>query len=160
MPCCSPVTNESVAVVRDKVSDTRADLLVGHGQILKSQGDYTSSILQNVGSNSASTNSNVDRLGLATMSQIDKYGLAGINTTNMSTDKISSDINKLNESISNQNNNIAWNNESNTGRRFGEMRSQNERINDAQSAYSDRAFKYNSSQNNDNFSRMFSQASD
>ena len=32
IPCCSPATTESVAVVRDKVADSRADILLSNGQ--------------------------------------------------------------------------------------------------------------------------------
>lgn len=163
--CCSPATTESVAVVRDKIADSRSDLLVGQGTILKSQGDYTSAILQDVSASGANTNSNVDRLGLATMAQIDKYGISGIHATHHEGDKLATQLDiatrdlatevgdKADKHVHNANT-IAWAQESNAGHRFGELRNQNERINDAQSAYSDRAFKYNSMQNSDNFSRL------
>jgi hypothetical protein len=80
IPCCSPATTESVAVVRDKVADARADILVGEGNILKSQGDYA-----------ASVNANTDRNTIATMSQIDKYGLATLDTVRDSANDLSRD---------------------------------------------------------------------
>lgn len=42
IPCCSPATTESVAIVRDKIADARADILVGQGFINKTIGDSTS----------------------------------------------------------------------------------------------------------------------
>jgi len=163
--CCSPATTESVAIVRDKIADSRSDLLVGQGNILRSQGDYTSAILQDVGANGAATNGNIDRLGLATMSQIDRYGLSGLSATRDEGDKVASQIDRTTHGLSsqvgiktdmlgNQANQLAWAQESNMGHRFGEIRGQTERINDAQSAYSDRAFKYGFSQNSDSFARL------
>ena len=168
IPCCSPATTESVAVVRDKVADTRADVLVGQGHILKSQGDYTSAILRDANNNTASINANTDRGVIASMSQTDKYGLANLNATRDSSDKVHASVDRASyglsqdvhggiDKLSGQATTIAWSQDGNEGRRFGEIRSQNERINDAQSAYADRAFKYAQHQNADNFARLSAQ---
>lgn len=81
IPCCSPATTESVAVVRDKIGDTRSDILMGQGQIMKTQGDYTSAILRDANNNAQFVNANTNRGIDATMSQVDKYGLANLNST-------------------------------------------------------------------------------
>lgn len=143
IPCCSPATTESVAVVRDKVADARADTLVGQGAILKAQGDYTSAILQDSCSTTAAINANTDRGIIATMSQVDKYGLAGLQATDATGDRLSG-----------QAATIAWNQAGIQNAGFAESRAQVERINDAQSAYSDRAFKNLGTGISDSFARL------
>jgi hypothetical protein len=168
IPCCSPATTESVAVVRDKIGDTRADILVGQGQILKTQGDYTSAILRDANANTLAINSNTDRGIFASMSQTDKYGLANLNTTRDVGEKVgaqvqsaqnslSRDVHSESDKITGQATTIAWSQEESEGRRFGEVRAQIERINDAQSAYTDRAFKYTQQQTSDSFARLSAQ---
>jgi hypothetical protein len=106
--------------------------------------------------------------GAAVQSQIDKFGLAGINTTRSEADRVGSavdrasyglaqDIQDTKDKVTEQATNIAWAQEGNEGRRFGETRAQIERINEAQSAYTDRAFKYSQQQNADNFARLSEQ---
>lgn len=70
IPCCSPATTESVAVVRDKVADARADVLVGQGAIMKGQGDYASAILQNACGSTGAINENTSRSVAAAMSPV------------------------------------------------------------------------------------------
>lgn len=111
IPCCSPATTESVAVVRDKVADARADILVGQGHILKSAGDNTSAILRDANANTLAINGNTDRSAFATMSQVDKFGLAGLQTTQSEADRLSG-----------QASTIAWNQATATGAGFAESR--------------------------------------
>lgn len=168
IPCCSPATTESVAVVRDKVADSRADILVGQGQILKSQGDYTSAILRDANANALGITSTVDRNAFAAMSQIDKFGLANLNATTSEATRVgdavdrssyglSRDVHGESDKITGQASTIAWNQTGIQGAGFAEARAQLERVNDAQSAYSDRAFKYLQSQNQDSFGRLSAQ---
>lgn len=168
IPCCSPATTESVAVVRDKVADTRADVLVGQGHITKTIGDNTSAVLRDANGNALFTNANIDRSILASMSQTDKYGLANLNATRETGDKVSANIDRASyglgqdiqdtkDKVTGQATTIAWAQENSEGRRFGESRAQVERINDAQSAYSDRAFKYQGQQTADSFARLSAQ---
>jgi hypothetical protein len=168
IPCCSPATTESVAVVRDKVADARSDVLVGQGAIMRGQGDHTSAILRDANANTAFINANMDRGMYAAMSQIDKFGLSNLNATqseaaslgarvDRTTEGLSRDIHGESDKITNQATTVAWAANGAEGRRFGEVRSQIERINDAQSAYSDRAFKYSQHQNADNFARLSAQ---
>ena len=165
IPCCSPATTESVAVVRDKVADARSDILVGQGHILKSQGDYTSAILRDANANTLAINGNTDRGVYSIMGQSDAHSLANLNNTRAESDKLgaqtdraahglSQDIHGESDKITGQAGTIAWAQNNMEGRRFGEVRSQNERINDAQSAYSDRAFKFLQQQTSDSFSRL------
>lgn len=157
IPCCSPATTESVAVVRDKVADSRADVLVGQGQILKSQGDYASAL-----------GANIDRSILASMSQTDKYGLANLNSTHSEADKVaaqldrstyglSSDVHGGINRIGEQASTIAWSQNGTEERRIGDVRAAMERSNDSQSAHSDRAFKFSHQQTSDSFSRLSAQ---
>lgn len=168
IPCCSPATTESVAVVRDKVADARADILVGEGAILKAQGDYTSSILQNACGNTAAINANTSRDVLASMSQTDKYGLANLSSTRQEADRIGAsidratyglaqDVQDTKDKVTGQATTIAWSQNETEGRRFDGVRAQVERINEAQSAQSDRAFKYLQGQTSDSFARLSAQ---
>jgi hypothetical protein len=104
----------------------------------------------------------------STQSQIDKFGLAGINTTRSESDRLGSaidrasyglsqDIHGESDKITGQATNIAWAQDGAEGRRFGEVRAQIERVNDAQSAYTDRAFKYQGQQTADSFARLSAQ---
>lgn len=157
VPCCSPATTESVAVVRDKVADARADALMSHGAILKAQGDYTSAILENNCGNTASINGNVDRGTLAnlnsTRAEADKVAAA----IDRASYGLSQDVHGESDKITGQASTIAWSQNESEGRRFGEVRAQVERINDAQSAYSDRAFKHLQGQTADSFARLSAQ---
>jgi hypothetical protein len=164
IPCCSPATTESVAVVRDKVADSRADLLVGQGAILRSQGDYTAAILRDSAANAGLTNANVDRNNIAAMSQIDKYGLANLNASAAVGDNVTrSGFNGVQatheqaDRLGGQANTIAWNQAGIQNAGFAEARAQTERINDAQSAYSDRSFKQLNAALNDDFARLGAQ---
>ena len=111
IPCCSPATTESVAVVRDKVGDARADILVGQGHILKGQGEHASAILRDANANTLAINGTTDRNALASMSQVDKFGLAGLQTTQSEADRLSG-----------QASTIAWNQSTATGAGFAESR--------------------------------------
>lgn len=111
IPCCSPATTESVAVVRDKVSDARADILVGHGSIMKNQGDSTSAILRDANANTLAINGTTDRGIAASMSHTDKFGLAGLQATQSEADRLSG-----------QASTIAWNQSGITGAGFAEAR--------------------------------------
>lgn len=157
IPCCSPATTESVAVVRDKVADSRADVLVGQGHILKSQGDYASAL-----------GANIDRAIMSSMSHTDKYGLANLNATHSEADKVaaqmdrsayglSSDVRGGVDRMSEQANTIAWSQNGNDERRTNDIRAQLDRSNDAQSCYSDRAFKHLEHQTGDSFARLSAQ---
>lgn len=186
IPCCSPATTESVAVVRDKVADSRADILIGQGNILKSQGDYTSAILRDANGNALMTNANIDRSIMASMSQTDKYGLAnlnatsgvsdnvtrsgfaGVNATHDTGDRLGSQANTIawNQSalqnsgfdkLGLQANTTAWNQTGLTTAGFAESRSQLERVNDAQGAMADRTSKYLAGSINDSFGRLSAQ---
>jgi hypothetical protein len=81
IPCCSPATTESVAVVRDKVADARADILVQGGA-------GTSAILRDANANTLAINANTDRGVLASIAQTDKFGLANLGATHSESDKI------------------------------------------------------------------------
>lgn len=106
IPCCSPATTESVAVVRDKVADARADVLIGAGA-------NTSAILRDANVNAANITGSVDRNAFATMSQVDKFGLAGLQTTQSEADRVTA-----------QASTIAWNQAGITGAGFAESRAQ------------------------------------
>jgi hypothetical protein len=106
IPCCSPATTESVAVVRDKVADARADVLIG-------QGAHTSAILRDANVNAANVISSVDRNAFAGMAQTDKFGLAGLQTTHSEADRLGG-----------QASTIAWNQAGITGAGFAESRAQ------------------------------------
>lgn len=133
----SPATTESVAVVRDKLSDARADILVGQGSILKSAGDNTSAILRDANNNTNAINANTNRDVTAAMSQIDKFGLANLNTTHDSGDKVvaqldrasyglAQDLHAESDKITEQAGNIAWNQAGIQNAGFAESRVQNE----------------------------------
>lgn len=131
----APASADSICALGHKVGDARADLLVGQGQILKNAGDNTSAILRDANSNALLTNANIDRTGFA-----------GINETVRSTDKLGL-----------QANTIAWNEMNLQDSGFNAVRAQNERINDAQSAFGDRASKHLSQSLADSFSRLSAQ---
>lgn len=168
IPCCSPATTESVAVVRDKIADSRADILVGQGQILKGQGDYTSAILRDANVNSLAVNDNVNRTAVASMSQTDKYGLAGLNTTRDENGKVlaavdrssyglSQELHSEGDKITNQATTVAWAHDGNDAHRYESLRSQADRVHDAQTASSDRSSKFSHAQIADNFARLSAQ---
>ena len=179
IPCCSPATTESVAVVRDKIGDSRADILVGQGNILRAQGDYASSILRAQGSDTASLladsginatalSANIDRSVLAAMSQTDKYGLANLNAITSSSAGINDNVTRsgfsgvaathdTGDKLGSQANTIAWNQAALHNQGFAESRAQVERVNDAQTANSDRASKYLAGSISDSFGRLSAQ---
>lgn len=179
IPCCSPATAEQLSAVQAKVGDARADILVGQGHIMKTTADYATSILQDANVNQ---NHIVGRVasdtqfltGVAergfgvTQSQIDKYGLANLNTTRDVGDKVSAGVDRQgfanlqathgeSDKLGSQANTIAWNQLGVTHANFAEARAQNERINDAQSAMSDRSFKYLQGEIGDSFARLSQQ---
>lgn len=131
----APATFDSVAAVGYKVGDARSDLLVGQGQILKNAGDNVSAILRDANNNTQFTNANIERTSLANMQETNRTG----------------------ERIGAQANTIAWNEMSLQDAGFAAQRAQNERINDAQSAFSDRATKFNAQMTSDSFARLSAQ---
>lgn len=130
-----PATADSVFGLSGKLSDARAEILVGQGQILKNNGDNTSAILRDANNNSAFTNANIDR-----------SAMAGVQETYRSGERLGS-----------QANTIAWNEMSLQDAGFAAQRAQNERINEAQSAFSDRAAKHQSHSLQDSFARLSAQ---
>lgn len=127
----SPASAETVANVR-------ADLLVGQGQILKNAGDNTSAILRDANNNSQFTNANIERNGVSGLQETVRQG----------------------ERLGAQANTIAWNEMGLQNAGFLAQAAQNERINDAQSAMSDRAAKYNADMTSNSFGRLSAQTSD
>jgi hypothetical protein len=134
-PGMMPATYESVSAVGYKVADTRADLLVGQGNILKNAGDNTSAILRDANNNTQFTNANIER-----------NSLAGMQESVRGTERLSS-----------QANTVAWNEMAIQDAGFAAQRAQTERINDAQSAFSDRAAKFNAQMTSDSFARLSAQ---
>jgi hypothetical protein len=126
---------DSVVAVSDKVADTRADLLVGQGHIVKQAGDNTSAILRDANNNTQFTNANIDR-----------NAVAGMQETSRNAERLSTKADT-----------IAWNEMGLQEAGFSAQRAQTERINDAQSAFSDRAAKYNSHMLSDSFARLSAQ---
>lgn len=131
----TPATPDSITNLSDRLCETRSDLLVGQGQILKNAGDNTSAILRDANGNALMTNANIDR-----------SVLAGLQETNRAADKLSS-----------QANTIAWNETAMTEAGFAAQRAQNERINEAQSAFADRAAKFQNQMISDSFARLSAQ---
>jgi len=131
----APATFDSVAAVGYKVGDTRSDLLVGQGQILKNAGDNTSAILRDANNNTQFTNANIERTSLANLQETGRTG----------------------ERLGAQANTIAWNEMSLQDAGFAAQRVQTQNINDAQSAFSDRANKFNSQMISDSFGRLSAQ---
>jgi 23S rRNA pseudoU1915 N3-methylase RlmH len=132
----TPATSDSVSAVGYKLSDTRADILVGQGQILKNESDVGSAILRDA-------NGNV----LATQANIDRASLAGLQETN-----------RVGERLTAQATTVAWNEMSLQDAGFAAARANTERINDAQSAFADRAAKYQSASLTDSFARLSAQS--
>lgn len=131
----SPASAESVAVVRDRVADARADLLVGQGNIMRAGADNTSAILREASNTSQFTNANIERTSLA-----------GLQEAARNADKLAGKADTL-----------AWNELGIQNAGFAAQSAQNERINDAQSAMADRAAKYNSQMTSDSFARLSAQ---
>lgn len=131
----SPASSESVAVVRDRVSDARSDLLVGQGNIMRAGADNTSAILRDASNTSQFTNANIER-----------SSLAGLQEANRNSDKLAGKADTL-----------AWNEIGMQNAGFAAQSAQNERINDAQSAFADRAAKYASQMTSDSFARLSAQ---
>jgi hypothetical protein len=125
----SPASAEALA-------NSRADLLVGQGQILKNAGDNTSAILRDANNNTQFTNANIERNGVAGLQETVRQG----------------------ERLGAQANTIAWNEMSIQDAGFAASRAQNERINDAQSAMADRAAKYNADMTSNSFGRLAAQS--
>jgi len=130
-----PASADSVNAVGNLVSNTRADLLVGQGNILKNAGDNTSAILRDANNNAQFANSNIERNGVANIQETVRQG----------------------ERVGAQANTIAWNEMSLQDAGFAAQRAQNERINDAQSAMMDRGQKYNAQMTGDSFARLSAQ---
>jgi hypothetical protein len=131
----SSATDDSICGLGYKLSDTRADILVGQGNILKNAGDNTSAILRDANGNALMTNANIDRSSATGLQE----------------------MNRGNDKIGNQADTIAWNKLAIQNASFGESRAQIERVNDAQSAYADRASKHLSQSLNDSFARLSAQ---
>ena len=131
----SPPSADGVAAIGYKLGDVRAELLMGQGNILKNNGDIASALLRDANNNTQFTNANIDRVGSA-----------GIQETVRTAERLGS-----------QANTIAWNEMGLQDAGFAAQRSQNERINDAQSAFSDRAHKFNSQMTADSFARLSAQ---
>jgi hypothetical protein len=131
----SPASAESVAVVRDRVADARSDLLVGQGNIMRAGADNTSAILRDANNNTQFTNANIER-----------NSLAGMQEGNRNTDRLAGKADT-----------IAWNELGIQNAAFSAQSAQNERINDAQSAFSDRASKYAAQMTGDSFARLSAQ---
>jgi len=131
----APATFDSVAAVGYKVGDARSDLLVGQGQILKNAGDNTSAILRDANNNTQFTNANIERNAVANLQETSRTG----------------------ERLGSQANTIAWNEMSLQDAGFAAQRVQTQNINDAQSAFSDRANKFNSQMISDSFGRLSAQ---
>jgi hypothetical protein len=115
--------------------DARSDLLVGQGQILKNAGDNTSAILRDANNNAQFSNANVERTAVAGLQETVRQG----------------------ERIGSQANTIAWNEMSLQDAGFAAQRAQNERISESQSAFSDRAHKFNAQMTSDSFARLSAQ---
>jgi hypothetical protein len=130
-----PASSDSVNAVGNLVSNTRADLLVGQGQILKNNGDNTSALLRDANNNAQFVNANIERTAVAGLQETVRQG----------------------ERTGAQANTIAWNEMALQDAGFAAQRSQNERINEAQSAFSDRAHKFNSQMTSDSFARLSAQ---
>ena len=128
-------TYDSVAAVGYKVADARADLLVGQGNILKNAGDNTSAILRDANNNSAFTNANIDRSAVAGMQETVRNA----------------------ERLATKADTIAWNEMGLQEAGFSAARSQNEHINEAQTAQFDRSAKFNSTMLSDSFARLSAQ---
>jgi hypothetical protein len=124
----SPASGEAVANVR-------ADLLVGQGQIMKNAGDNTSAILRDANNNAQFVNANIERNGVSGLQETVRQG----------------------ERLGAQANTIAWNEMGLQNAGFLAQAAQNERINDAQSAFSDRAAKYNADMTSNSFGRLAAQ---
>ena len=140
MPLPMPVpmslpTADSVTAVGYKVMDARSDLLIGQGQILKNAGDNTSAILRDANNNAQFSNANIERTAVAGLQETVRQG----------------------ERLGSQANTIAWNEMSLQDAGFAAQRAQNERINEAQSAFSDRAHKFNAQMTSDSFARLSAQ---
>lgn len=131
----SPASTESVAHVRDRVGDARADLLVGQGNIMRAGADNTSALLRDASNTSQFTNANIERTSLANMQE-----------GNRNTERLAGKADV-----------IAWNEQGMQEAGFSAQRAQNERINEAQSAMADRAAKYNAQMTGDSFARLSAQ---
>jgi hypothetical protein len=130
-----PASADAVYSLGNLVSNARADLLVGQGQILKNNGDNTSAILRDANGNVLMTNANIERSSLAGLQETARQS----------------------ERLGNQANTIAWNEMGMQNAGFNAQSAQIERINDAQSAFSDRAAKFNSQMTADSFARLSAQ---
>jgi len=130
-----PASMDSVNALGNLVSNVRADVLVGQGQILKNNGDNTSAILRDANNNTQFTNANIERNGLAGLQETGRTG----------------------ERLGAQANTIAWNEMSLQDAGFAAQRVQNHQINDAQSAMTDRAQKFNAQMTSDSFARLAAQ---
>jgi hypothetical protein len=130
-----PATADSICELGHKVSDTRADLLVGQGNILKYNGENTSAILRDANNNTQFTNANIDRTGMA-----------GVQETVRNAERLGS-----------QANTIAWNEMGQQNAGFLGLSAQNERINEAQSAFADRTAKYQAHATADSFAHLSAQ---
>jgi len=160
----APATLESVSIVRDKLGDARADLLVGQGDIKKDIGKSTADLLHDANSNSQYTNANIVRANEAAMSQGDSYGLASLNSNNAVSDNVTRSGlagiisgNDNTNSLNQQADTIAWNAMGIQNMGFKESRENAGRIADSQAAFNDRSSKYLSQSLGDSFARLSAQ---
>jgi hypothetical protein len=130
-----PASLDSVNAVGNLVSNTRADLLVGQGNILKNAGDNVSAILRDANNNAQFANANIERSSVAGLQETVRQG----------------------ERIGSQATTIAWNEMGLQNAGFAAQSAQIDRINEAQSAFSDRAAKFNSQMLSDSFARLSAQ---
>jgi hypothetical protein len=130
-----PASMDSVNALGNLVSNVRADVLVGQGQILKNNGDNTSAILRDANNNAQFTTANIERTGMA-----------GIQETNRTAERLAGKADT-----------IAWNEMGLMDAGFASQRGQIERINDAQSAMTDRGQKFNAQMTSDSFARLSAQ---
>jgi len=156
-PTPTPATADSICALGHKVSDTRADLLVGQGNILKYNGENTSAILRDANNNTQFTNANIDRTGMA-----------GVQETVRNAERLGSQANTIAWNEMGQQNagfsglgaqatTIAWNEMGLQNAGFSALSAQNERINEAQGAFADRAAKYQAHATADSFARLGAQ---
>jgi hypothetical protein len=149
----TPATSDALYAVSNKIADTRADLLVGQGHLMKNAGDMHADLLvgqgqimKNAGDNTSAILRDANGNVLATNSNIDRSLLGNIQETNRATDKLGL-----------QANTIAWNETVMQNAAFADVNAQNRQINDAQSGFADRNAKYQSATITDSFARLSAQ---
>ncbi len=89
----SSATADSICGLGYKLSDTRADILVGQGNILKNAGDNTSAILRDANGNALMTNANIDRSSGESRAQVERVNDAQSAYTDRSSKHLSQSLN-------------------------------------------------------------------